>query len=54
MGTLVANGSAWATDLEAPIAATRAHVVKSPHGDRVDPYYWLRDDKREQPDVLAY
>ena len=21
---------------------------------RLDPYYWLRDDAREKPDVLAY
>jgi oligopeptidase B len=37
-----------------PIAAVRPHVVRSPHGDRVDPYYWLRDDTRQDPEVLAY
>jgi oligopeptidase B len=28
--------------------------VESPHGTRDDPYYWLRDDTRQDPDVLAY
>ena len=37
-----------------PIAERRKHIVRSPQGDRVDPYYWLRDDEREDPDVLAY
>ena len=37
-----------------PIAAKRAHTVTSPHGQRSDPYYWLRDDERTDPDVLAY
>jgi len=38
----------------APVAPIRPHPVPSPHGTRVDPYYWLRDDEREDPDVLAY
>jgi len=38
----------------APIAARHAHTVASPHGDRVDFYYWLRDDTRSQPAVLDY
>jgi oligopeptidase B len=37
-----------------PLAAVRAHTVSSPHGKRSDPYYWLRDDERTDPDVLAY
>jgi oligopeptidase B len=28
--------------------------VVSPHGVRIDPYYWLRDDDRANPEVLAY
>jgi oligopeptidase B len=28
--------------------------VSSPHGSRVDEYYWLRDDERSSKDVLAY
>ncbi len=38
----------------APVAAIRPHPVPSPHGTRIDPYYWLRDDEREDPEVLAY
>ncbi len=37
-----------------PVAAVRPHRVDSPHGARVDPYYWLRDDTRQDPEVLAY
>src|SRR5215470_4050082 len=37
-----------------PVAARKPHVVDSPHGSREDEYYWLRDDKRENPEMLAY
>jgi oligopeptidase B len=36
-----------------PVAAQKPHVVKGPV-DRNDPYYWLRDDSRKSPEVLAY
>jgi oligopeptidase B len=32
----------------------RAHRVASPHGDREDPFYWLRDDTRSDPEMLGY
>src|ERR1700686_1148301 len=41
-------------DVTPPVAAVRAHTVASPHGDRTDPYSWLRDDERTNPEVLAY
>lgn len=37
-----------------PIAEQRSHVVDSPFGGRADPYYWLRDDTRKNPAMLAY
>jgi oligopeptidase B len=37
-----------------PVAAKKPHTVHSPNGSREDEYYWLRDDKREDPEVLAY
>jgi oligopeptidase B len=43
-----------APDLDPPAAPMRPHVVRSPHGDRTDPYYWLRDDERANPEVLAH
>ena len=43
-----------AAPLKPPVAATHPHLVKSPSGDRPDPYYWLRDDTRKSPEVLAY
>jgi len=36
------------------MAEQRPHVVSASGGDRVDPWYWLRDDERADPDVLAY
>mgnify|MGYP001054769765 CR=1 FL=1 len=37
-----------------PIAEKRPHTVSAPGGDRVDPYYWMRDDTREDPEVIAW
>jgi oligopeptidase B len=37
-----------------PRAEVRPHAVESPFGTRNDPYYWLRDDTRQDPAVLAY
>ncbi|HWS76908.1 MAG TPA: S9 family peptidase, partial [Thermomonas sp.] len=38
-----------------PDVAKKPHVVKAPHGaERQDEYYWLRDDKREAAEMLAY
>ncbi len=37
-----------------PVAARKPQPVASPHGTRTDEYYWLRDDKRADPEVLAY
>jgi oligopeptidase B len=36
-----------------PDAEARPVVVSAPAGDRIDPYYWIRDDARRDPDVLA-
>ncbi len=41
-------------DFEPPVADMRPHSIISPHGVRTDPYYWLRDDERTDPQVLAY
>jgi oligopeptidase B len=39
-----------------PAANSIPRIVKSPNGDRVDEYYWLRDDdvKNKRPDILEY
>ena len=37
-----------------PVADIRPFEVESPNGSRTDPYYWLRDDERVDPDMLAY
>jgi oligopeptidase B len=47
--------SAWAqTPPKPPVAAKRPFQVTSPNGARSDDYYWLRDDTRKNPDMLAY
>ncbi|WP_186442664.1 S9 family peptidase [Lysobacter antibioticus] len=48
--------SATAAGLPAPPdAAKKPFTVKAPHGaQRGDEYYWLRDDKRKNPEMLAY
>jgi oligopeptidase B len=40
--------------VQPPIAAQRPHTVPSPFGERLDPYYWLRDDSRTDPAVLTH
>ncbi|MDO4435908.1 MAG: S9 family peptidase [Cardiobacteriaceae bacterium] len=37
-----------------PKALKKPHVVASPFGDRIDEYYWLRDDSRENAEMLQY
>ena len=37
-----------------PVAAVRRHAVAGPQAVREDPYYWLRDDARSDPQVLAH
>jgi len=50
--------AAWSVEMpetpKPPIAAMKPDVARSPHGDRVDEYYWLRDDTRGNAEVLAY
>lgn len=59
LGLLLVSGFAapagFAAEAPSPPAAQRPHEVKAPHGAvRNDEYYWLRDDKRENPEMLAY
>ncbi|MBJ7220616.1 MULTISPECIES: S9 family peptidase [unclassified Brenneria] len=37
-----------------PQAAKRPHPLTIHNDTRIDNYYWLRDDRRTDPDVLAY
>ncbi len=37
-----------------PLAECRPFTLPSPHGNRNDEYYWLRDDARSDEAVLAY
>ncbi|MDO9454057.1 MAG: S9 family peptidase [Stagnimonas sp.] len=52
--TTLAQAIALQAASVAPVAAQKPHEVDSPNGKRSDPYYWLRDDKRENPEMLAY
>ena len=37
-----------------PTVAQKPYTVPSPNGGRADEYYWLRDDARKNPEMLAY
>ncbi len=57
--TTAAIGSAQAQApspaVKPPVAAQKPHEVKAPFGAiRQDPYYWLRDDSRKDPEMLGY
>ena len=41
-------------DTGQPVAAKRPHQMTLHGNTRIDEYYWLRDDTREDPDVLNY
>ena len=36
------------------MAAKQPHTIKKHVDARVDNYYWLRDDERQNPEMLAY
>ncbi|WP_258042995.1 S9 family peptidase [Sphingomonas sp. NBWT7] len=42
------------TEATPPRAAKKPFQVTSPNGARTDDYYWLRDDTRKNPEMLAY
>jgi oligopeptidase B len=48
------SASASAAMSAPPVAAIHPHAITSPNGTRNDDYYWLRDDTRKSPEVLAY
>ena len=57
IGVLTLTGGVAHAEARAvpPVAAKKPHDVVSPFGaKRADPYYWLRDDARENPDMLAH
>ena len=46
--------TAVAQDIAPPHIAKKPFTVASPNGAREDDYYWLRDDTRKNPQMLAY
>jgi oligopeptidase B len=54
MSLLSSSGAAAQAQAGPPIAARRPHEIVAPGGTREDPYYWLRDDTRKSPEMLAY
>ncbi len=55
LAALLATTAAPAQQQDAPPRAEkRPFLVKSPNGAREDDYYWLRDDTRKDPAMLAY
>ena len=37
-----------------PVSKKVSHVLKTHDDEREDNYYWIRDDERKDPEVLAY
>ena len=56
MPMLLATTLAAAQPPAPPVAPAIPYVVKSPQGDRVDEYHWLRDDdpKAKRPEVMRH
>jgi oligopeptidase B len=54
MSVLNSGGAAAQAQAGPPVAARRPHEIVAPAGTREDPYYWLRDDTRKNPEMLAY
>lgn len=49
-----ARAAAMGVISKAPVATKVSHVLET-HGDkREDSYYWIRDDERKNPEMLAY
>ncbi|HEY8571515.1 S9 family peptidase [Phenylobacterium sp.] len=53
-GLATAAPSAAAEKPTPPKAEKRPYEVRAPAGSRQDEYYWLRDDSRKDPKMLAY
>lgn len=59
LNTLLLASLTWSALVSAesptpPVIAKKAHAVTAPHGAvRNDDYYWLRDDTRKNPEMLA-
>ena len=51
---VAAHRTASKTLMNPPQAARRPKKLIEHGRERVDDYYWLRDDSRENPEVLAY
>ncbi|NVK23257.1 MAG: S9 family peptidase [Kangiellaceae bacterium] len=41
-------------DLQAPVAKKIPHEMTIHGNTRIDDYYWMRDDKREDPEILSH
>lgn len=53
-GALGLGGTGMAQQVSPPRAVKKPFEVTSPNGARSDDYYWLRDDTRKNPEMLAY
>lgn len=54
--TLTMMATAQTTPITPPVAKQVPYTVKSPNGDRVDEYYWMRDDDHaaKRPEIIDY
>lgn len=54
LAAVTMSGVASAQQVVPPRVAKKPFQVASPNGPREDDYYWLRDDTRKNPEMLAY
>lgn len=48
------NSTATQPNIAAPVAKKIAHTMEIHGHQRTDNYYWMRDDKRQDPEMLAH
>ena len=49
-----ASGDGSQSQPSEPVAVKKPYILEAHGEQRVDNYYWLRDDTRSDPEVLAY
>jgi oligopeptidase B len=52
--TTIQDAAMHDPQIRPPVASVRPHELVAHQQSRVDEYYWLRDDRRKDPEVIAY
>jgi oligopeptidase B len=52
--TIESDNMKQTTRITPPVAKKVPHKMVTHGHERIDPYYWMRDDKREDPEIIAH